>query len=86
MKASCQICDEWLSSDVINLLPDSNFSDNSIFSIITEMAPKFDDFMTYCKLFNRVSKCEELFYPIFTDEGQCYTFNSMQTKDVITNE
>lgn len=85
MKVASQICDEWISSDIVTHLSD-NFTDNSIYSIITEMAPAFEDTLTFCKLFNKNIDCSKIFFPIFTDEGLCFTFNSMYVKDVVTDQ
>lgn len=85
MKVACQICDEWMSSDIVRHFSE-DFNDKSIISKITEMAPTFEDTVQYCELFNKEVNCGEIFFPIFTEEGLCYTFNSMDTIEVVTDQ
>lgn len=87
MKAAYQICDEWIGSEVESFSSmNDEFTDNSILSTIAQMAPTFADTMIFCKIFNMWSNCENFLSPIFTEEGLCYTFNSMTLNDILTNE
>lgn len=80
-----QTCDEWFGSEIRKHF-DDNFTDGSILSTIAQMAPSMEDAMVYCKLFNWVSNCSEIVFPIYTTEGLCFTFNSMNINDILTDE
>ncbi|KAK9883368.1 hypothetical protein WA026_001541 [Henosepilachna vigintioctopunctata] len=42
--------------------------------------------MGYCKWMNKHMNCTDLFKPIMTDEGICYSFNSFDVKDIYTEK
>lgn len=85
MKVAAQTCDEWFGSEMRKHF-DDNFTDSSFLSDIAQMAPTLEDTMVYCKLFNWVSNCSEIVFPIYTTEGLCFTFNSMNINDILTDE
>lgn len=85
MQVATQTCDEWFGSEMRKHF-DDNFTDNSILSTIAQMAPTFDDTMVFCKLFNQHSDCSGIVFPIYTVEGLCFTFNSMNINDILTDE
>ncbi|XP_046391658.1 pickpocket protein 28-like [Ischnura elegans] len=50
-----------------------------------EAAPPCDDFF-YCEWKGQFARCcRELFRPILTEEGVCYTFNMLATTQIFTN-
>lgn len=83
MEAVAQICDAHLTGDF--KLGD-NFTDESIFDIIQDVAPSFNDTMFYCKWRNENNFCQAFFQPILTEEGVCYTFNILNSRDIYTKE
>lgn len=85
MRVALQICSEWIGSDMRTKF-DDNFINNSILSTISTIAPTLNDTFVFGKLFNLIANYVELLLPIYTEEGLCFTFNSMNINDILTDE
>lgn len=83
MKIASLICDETFSQDLLDKFTD-DYSEHSMLEIIRNLAPSFDDLMINCTFLDKTN-CSELFYPIITEEGLCYTFNAMSMKETATD-
>lgn len=87
MKVAYQICDFEIGSKVKSFAAMSDeFTDNQILFRMSKMAPNFADTMFLCKIFNTWSNCKNFLSPVYTESGLCYTFNSMNLNDILTNE
>lgn len=85
MKVASQLCDEKISKDILNLFADK-FMNESILDTIKSMAPQFDETVVACKFADRWVECDKLLFPIFTEDGLCFTFNALNMHDILTNE
>lgn len=63
-----------------------NITTNEIYDIVRDLAPSLNDTMYYCKWRNEFNDCNAIFLPILTEEGICYTFNALNSRDIYTNE
>lgn len=85
MNAVIQICEQKYVDD-INYDIFQNFSDNSIIDILREIAPKYVDSVLHCTWLYGSEECSHVFEPIITEEGICFAFNALNSRDVYTDE
>lgn len=85
MKVMTQLCDEWIGYDVLESFSD-NYSEPSILATIRSLAPKLEDTMVFCRLFDKQINCDKILFPRISAGGVCYTFNAMNKNDTFTDE
>lgn len=82
MNAAAHICDSHLVS---NLGLDQNVADKSIFETINDSSPSIDDSMVFCRWRRELDICPSFFKPILTEQGLCFTFNALNSRDIYTD-
>lgn len=67
---------------------DEEFANASIFDVFAEMAPILNDTMRAClwKGDGDDDTCSNLFVPILTEEGLCFSFNALNSNETYTDE
>lgn len=85
IKDANQLCFEKHTHQIFNLF-DENFTDSRIMSTISDLAPAFEDTIVLCKFFDKWADCAKLLYPMLTEYGICYSFNSLNMYEVVTDQ
>lgn len=78
MEAVCLICD-------IATRKRSNFTDDSIYNIIQEIAPDISDVVSWCT-WRQEDFCLFSLSSIITAEGVCFAFNNLNSHEIYTDE
>lgn len=84
MEAVIQLCDAHIATDNFDI--GKNHTNRTIFDVIQDVAPSFNDTMFFCKWRNDYPRCSDIFRPVLTEEGVCYTFNALNSRDIYTAE
>lgn len=84
MKIASQICDQTFAQELLDNFTDI-YSDSSMLEIIRNVAPSFNMTVYDCKFLDE-TQCGKLFFPIITEEGLCYTFNTMNMNEIATEK
>lgn len=64
----------------------AKFTADSVYDIIMDVAPTFNDTMLICKWNdNKHVPCSKIIVPIFTNEGLCFAFNALNSHDIYTD-
>lgn len=64
----------------------TEFINESIFDVIKDMAPSINGTFNKCSWNYKLNSCSEYFKPVFTGDGLCYTFNSLNSYEIYTEE
>lgn len=75
-----QFCD---GKHLLNLphLP-GNFDDSNYVDVIQNLAPHFNDTFIQCYFRDYPNECKDIFTPIITEVGLCYTFNGLPGREI----
>lgn len=84
LEALMQICDSD-SFGFYSYFIGKNITNSSIVQTLNGMAIKMGDSIFACK-WRKNKNCSNLFKPILTEDGICFTFNSLNSHDIYTDE
>lgn len=79
MEAVSQVCDSHLT-DKFKIGGD--WTDYNVTEMLKRMAPSFNETMMLCKFRNKLEYCDDFFEEVLTDEGLCFTFNMINSKEL----
>lgn len=81
MIAVLQVCSDTVNKE-LNETDRYTYTKTEIFEIIQEVAPPFNETLVSCTFQNKEELCRDYFQQIITEEGLCYTFNSLESTDI----
>ncbi|XP_060522682.1 pickpocket protein 28-like [Cylas formicarius] len=74
------LCD---SNVLLDRIPKNNFTDEDFYTFLKTGAPNF---LRKCSWMGRDIPCEQIFQPLYTDEGLCVTFNMLSKREMFTDK
>lgn len=83
MKALLHLC---VKLNVEFDTPIDQYANSSIFEEMFEMAPNLNDSLRHCHWLDESHNCPDLFIPIITEEGICFSFNALNSNEIYTDE
>lgn len=84
MEALLQLCDPEVAKLLNHIGTD--FTNSGFFDVISQIAPEFHNTMFSCNWRNDDPYCFKNFRTTITEEGVCYTFNALNSRDIYTDE
>lgn len=66
--------------------PADQQADSSILNEIFDMAPDLDDSLRHCNWLHDSHNCSDFFVPIITEEGLCFSFNTLNSNEIYTDK
>lgn len=83
INALAHICDFfWLDEQHFS----DKFTNESIYDEIADVAPSLNQTLLACVWLYQNVPCETLFAPLLGEEGLCFTFNSINSQEIYTDE
>ncbi|KAF7281904.1 hypothetical protein GWI33_004065 [Rhynchophorus ferrugineus] len=76
----CNMDARWVSQS------DSEFADYHLFEFLNDVQPNFDEMLSHCMFMGKPYSCSDLFFPVITDEGLCYTFNLLDRSQLYRDD
>lgn len=65
---------------------DEQFVNASLFKMIEEMAPNLNDTFRECRWKGDLRNCSDLFVPLLTEAGLCFSFNALNWNEIYSDK
>ena len=62
------------------------YTNNTMYGTMLNVQPEISETFVFCKLFDKWINCNELFFPVLSDAGFCFSFNTVRLSEHVTNE
>ncbi|XP_075163784.1 pickpocket 26 [Haematobia irritans] len=83
LNSALQVCDAHL----MEFTNGENFTNSKqLLDTLSDIMPEFLEIFQKCKWRNMATECNELFHTFVTDDGPCYTFNTLSAFDIFRKE
>lgn len=86
MKIVNQLCGNFGIRDNISKLFNDMYADDTIYHVLGNIGPDFNETFIYCKLLNEWIDCDKILAPFMSEIGLCYSFNTLSLREILTNE
>lgn len=83
IEALTHVCDYSLFE---NITFNSGIKSENIAKYLYESSSNLSSVLDFCRWKNKIVECQELFREILTDEGNCFTFNSLSLSQIYSDE
>ncbi|XP_036336958.1 pickpocket protein 28 [Rhagoletis pomonella] len=84
MEAMAQVCDVHLFADL--KFGHKATSAAKVVDALAAVTPQFNESYLHCKWRNLPENCQQMFQKFITEEGVCYSFNSLSAKEIYRPE
>lgn len=86
MRALSHICPFPEYKNVLSFNFGDEFTNESIYSVIQDIALSLNDTIEECTWKNKPTDCSKLFAPVMTDEGLCFAYNALNSRELYTEQ
>jgi acid-sensing ion channel, other len=87
LEVLAQVCDSDLLAGFGEKHPiKSGLDEREIVSILNQISPPIEETFQHCTLVKRKAPCEDFFSEVITEEGKCFTFNVLNSSELLKTE
>lgn len=59
---------------------------DELYDLIYDMAPTFEDTIKICWWLGKLVNCSDIVFPVMTEEGICFTYNSLNSYEIYSDK
>ena len=83
MDAAFLVCDPHLYTEGSGF---NHTNGQDLIATLSTIMPQFEQTFEKCRWRNVAKKCKELFFKYLTDDGVCYSFNTLNPNEIFNPE